>query len=153
MAVEAVFRDGSTKTYTRTLTQYDKGQILKFVGITLPETFEVHFSNTKDYGAASVMIGVNNEAPIPDAYLATGEYVYAWLYYEHDITCYKEEYEVTDEVLIEEHVDPVTFTKGTNLYQVTIPVNKRPIDVKLPPAGISDHVKEYSVDGESLIIK
>ena len=152
MAVEAIFKDGSTKAYTRSLNQYDKGQILKFVGVHLPETFEVHFSNQKDGGVANIVIGTDDFAAIPDAYLATGEYVYAWLYDQHDVEYAKIDYSVEDEILTEEHEDPVTYTKGTTLYQVTIPVIKRPMQIVMPMPGIGEPHKEYSIDGESLVI-
>ena len=51
------------------------------VGVPLPSTFEVHFSINEEGG-----IGTAHEATpeygvlIPDEYLATGEYIYAWIY-------------------------------------------------------------------------
>lgn len=151
--VDVVFSEGSRKAYTRTLTQYDKGQILKFVGIHLPETFEVHFSNEKDGGMASVVIGTDNFAAIPDAYLATGEYVYAWVHDEHDVTYAKTDYSIENEILTEEQKDPVTYTKGATLYEVVIPVVRRPMKIVMPMPGVGEPSHEYSINGDSLVIK
>lgn len=152
MAIEAVFNTGTTKTYTKTAMQYDKGQILKFIGIKLPETFEVHFSNNKDNGLASTVVGTENYVAIPDAYFETGEYVYAWVYDEHDVTFAKTDYKVENEILTEEQIDPVTYTKGTTLYEVVIPVIRRPVKIVMPMPGIGEPSHSYSIDGDSLII-
>ena len=153
MAIEAVFKDGSTKAYTQSLSQHDKGQILKFVGVHLPEVFEVHFSNEREGGVATVVMGEDNCCAIPDAFLATGEYVYAWAYDEHEETNYRTDYQVTeDEILVEEQKDPVTWTKANTLYQVVIPVIRRPMNIVMPMPGIGEPHKEYSVEDESLHI-
>lgn len=150
--IEAVFRKDSTKVYTKSLTQHDKGQLLKFIGVHLPEVFEVHFSNDSENGVATVVRGEDNIVAIPDAYLATGEYVRAWLYDEHEETSYKTDYHVDEEILYEDQRDPVTWTKGTTLYQVVIPVIRRPLNIVMPMPGMGEPTKEYEVDGESLHI-
>ena len=152
MSIIAEFKNGSTKTYTKSLYQHDKGQILEIVGADLPETFEVHFSNDKNYGSAVIVTGENNRAPIPNAYLATGNYVYAWIHDQHDITCYKSDYSVNDEILSEEQYDHVTYTRGTTLYEITIPVIKRAIEIRMPLPGIGDPSKEYTIENGSLVI-
>lgn len=153
-SVKAIFKNGSTKTYTTSMYQHDKGQMLEFVGADLPPEFEVHFSNDKDFGTASIVIGENNIVAIPNAYLATGSYVYAWAHDRHDVTYTKRDYNVNEEVLIEERSDPVTYTKGTTLYEVVIPVIKRPIEIKMPMPGVGESAREYSIDEEnqSLVI-
>lgn len=54
--ITATFND---YTYARTtsLWQYDYGQILQIEGITLPATFEVHFSNQDQEGESLIQIG------------------------------------------------------------------------------------------------
>ena len=153
MSIIAEFKNGKNKTYTQSLYQHDKGQILEFVGVEdLPEEFEVHFSNDKDYGTASVVVGKNRHAAIPNAYLATGSYIYAWVHVVKDITYCNTDYSVEDEILIEERDDPVTFTRGTTMYEVVIPVIKRAIEIRMPMPGIGDPANEYSIKDGSLII-
>ena len=67
-------------TKTRPLHQYDYGQVLKIVGVDLPELYSVHFSNVLMDGDAIVEAGNADGVPIPDALLETGLTVYAWLY-------------------------------------------------------------------------
>lgn len=67
------------KSTTRPLYQWDYGQRLILLGYELPETYEVHFSNTED-GTATIQIGDSTGVDIPDAYLTTGSDVWAWLY-------------------------------------------------------------------------
>lgn len=67
------------KSTTRPLYQWDYGQRLILLGYELPETYEVHFSNTED-GTATIQIGDSSGVDIPDTYLTTGSDVWAWLY-------------------------------------------------------------------------
>ena len=64
---------------TRAIHQYDYGQVLRFVGITLPPTYEVHFSNSKT-GTARTAIGDENGVTIPEYYTQSGADIYAWVY-------------------------------------------------------------------------
>lgn len=76
--VMAVF--GATNTAnTRALYQYDYGMVLRFAGLALPATYEVHFANSPT-GDAITVIGDSDGALIPDEYLLTGNDVYAWVY-------------------------------------------------------------------------
>lgn len=61
------------------LYQYDYGQILRFHGVTIPETYEVHFSNSPT-GNSITQIGNADGVSIPDMFLTSGEPVYAWLF-------------------------------------------------------------------------
>jgi len=106
--VTATFGSGCTSVTTENLYQYDYGQILKFEGIELPDAFEVHFSNSsRAEDTAKTQIGTTTEdgvstVSIPDEYLTTGKYIYAFIYLhsaEND---------------------------GETEYMVTIPVRKRP---------------------------
>lgn len=64
---------------TRSLWKFDNGMILHVSGIELPEYFEIHFANTGD-GTTTLVLGHNNEAEIPNDYLATGKEVNAYIY-------------------------------------------------------------------------
>ena len=70
---------GRTLVKTSPLYQYDYGQILRLVGVVLPVSYEVHFSNTQ-HGNSITMIGDADGVEIPDICLASGSDVYAWLY-------------------------------------------------------------------------
>lgn len=61
------------------LFQYDYGQRLILEGIELPETYEVHFSNTES-GTSKTSIGDSTGVDIPDEYLTSGEPIYVWLF-------------------------------------------------------------------------
>ena len=85
---------------TRPLYQYDYGQILYIDGVTLPPSYEVHFSNDQT-GSSKTQIGNEQGVVIPQEYLLTGKPVYAWVYLHND----------TDD--------------GETVYTITIPVIKR----------------------------
>ena len=71
---------GTKKVVTaETIWQYDYGQVLKFVDLELPESYEVHFSNTIN-GSAFVMTGNDDGVQIPDELIAAGKTVHAYLY-------------------------------------------------------------------------
>ena len=70
---------GNRNIKTKPLFQYDYGQVLKIIGVTLPAAYEVHFSNQL-HGVATTQIGNADGVIIPDIYLTTGEPVYAWIY-------------------------------------------------------------------------
>lgn len=61
------------------LYQFDYGQKLLFEGVTLPNAYEVHFSN-QQYGSSKTVIGDQTGVIIPDEYLLTGENIYVWVY-------------------------------------------------------------------------
>ncbi len=74
----AVF-NGERICETAQLYQYDYGQVLVFDDITLPETYEVLFSNNVMENAKTV-IGNSEGAAIPDEFLITGKNVLAWIF-------------------------------------------------------------------------
>ena len=103
---------GTKKVVTaETIWQYDYGQVLKFVDLELPESYEVHFSNTIN-GSAFVMTGNDDGVQIPDELIAAGKTVHAYLYLH------------TGE------------DDGETVYEVIIPVEKRsaPSDIEPTPA-------------------
>lgn len=64
---------------TAPLYQYDYGQRITFSGVTLPDLYEVHFSNSKS-GDSVTVIGDSTGVDIPDALLQTGAKIYGWIY-------------------------------------------------------------------------
>lgn len=103
--VTATFSEGCTSATVDTpLYQYDYGQTLKFEGLDLPSAYEVHFSNTASAnGTAKTQIGTaTGGVSIPDEYLKTGKYIYAFVYLH------------------------VGANDGETEYTVIIPVRKRP---------------------------
>ena len=124
MAVEANFNEGSTKVFTQSLSQYDKGQKLIFTGLDLPDKFEAHFSNNEDGGVSIANQGANNEVMIPNAYLLTGEYIYVWVYAGAD-------------------------DERNSAYEVVIPVIPRPAPITLAdlPSG-GDEKMDYTIEPE-----
>lgn len=74
-----VFFNGEHVTETPQLYQYDYGQTLVFDDITLPEAYEVYFSNNVT-SPATVAVGTSEGVLIPDHYLTTGKNVLAWVF-------------------------------------------------------------------------
>ena len=68
---------------TMPLYQYDYGQVLQFVDADLPGAYEVHFSNS-ECGESTTAIGGPEGVAIPDAYLATGLPVHAFVYLHNE---------------------------------------------------------------------
>lgn len=64
---------------TESVFQYDYGLKLVIEGITLPETYTVHFGNTNSAAAKTVEADANG-ADIPDEYLRSGEDIHAYVY-------------------------------------------------------------------------
>lgn len=93
------FKDKTIIT-TKPLYQYDYGQILKFIDLNLPASYEVHFSNY-EHGDSTTTVATTNEVAIPDIYLQSGRDVYVWLYLH------------------------TGNNDGETEYQITIPVTKR----------------------------
>lgn len=131
MAIIAAFKNGSNKTYTKSVHQFDKGQKLIVTGIELPENYEIHISNSKNSGIASSYVGHLDGTTIPDAYFVSGEYVYCWIY-----ATKKEEYGGSpgyvigrDGAIEQVGGDPIVIDEGTSVYEITIPVIKRPVQL------------------------
>ena len=85
---------GNRNIKTKPLYQYDYGQVLRIVGVTLPAAYEVHFSNQL-HGVATTQIGNADGVIIPDIYLTTGEPVYAWIYLHTGNSDGETEYTIT----------------------------------------------------------
>ena len=109
--VKASFIFGKTAT-TRSLRQWDYGQVLQFEGIDLPAAYTVHFANQPMSGNAKTQVGGPDGVAILNEYLTTGLPVYAW-------------------VFLHAGADD-----GETVYSVTIPVMKRPKPTEEPPTPV-----------------
>lgn len=76
--ITAVFC-GANTTSASGLYQYDYGQILRFQGIDLPSTYEVHFCNEGEAETITVLGNADGVA-IPDQFLLDGAAVRAWVF-------------------------------------------------------------------------
>lgn len=72
--------DNSNYILTSPVYQYDYGLVLKINGIDLPDVYEVHFSNLEFSGESETSIGNSEGVEIPNTYLTSGKYIYAWLF-------------------------------------------------------------------------
>lgn len=106
----------SRRVKTASLYQYDYGQVLRFLGICLPDVYEVHFSNADGGGTAYTVLGNADGVMIPDALLATGNTVHAWIFL-HDAA-----------------------TDGETEYKVDIPVIRRPKVTDAEPTPVQQDV-------------
>ena len=95
--------------------QYDYGQVLILKGLRLPESYEVHFSNSES-GQAKTQIGDSDGVVIPDEYFLTGQDIFAWVY-------------------IHEGND-----NGRTIYKVRIPVKRRPEISNAEPTPVQQDV-------------
>lgn len=109
---------------TQPLYQYDYGQLLQFVGIDLPEAYEVHFSN-EPRGEAVTQIGDAEGVTIPDALLTTGQPVYAWLFLHTGENDGETEYAVTIPVIRRAAItdDPPTPVEQSAITQAIAALN------------------------------
>lgn len=109
---------------TQPLYQYDYGQLLQFVGIDLPEAYEVHFSN-EPHGEAVTQIGDAEGVTIPDTLLTTGLPVYAWLFLHTGEDDGETEYAVTIPVIRRAAItdDPPTPVEQSAITQAIAKLN------------------------------
>ena len=109
--INAIFGD-MTYIVTDPVFQYDYGLSLNVSNIPdLPQVFEAHFSNSKQYGETTTQIVENGLVHIPDVYLTTGDDVFCFIFLHN------------------------TADDGETNYIVRIPVEKRskPTDVAPTP--------------------
>lgn len=153
--VIAAFKRGQTKAYTKSVHQFDKGQKLIVTGIVLPESFEVHISNQREGGIAYSCTGSPEGIYIPDAMFVNGDYVYVWLYAisineEGSAYGYNSYYEEEDTIR-ETNVAGKTITEGETVYEIVIPVIRRP--VQLPTVTIDTEGNfGYMVDDNETLV-
>ena len=89
---------GKTEITIAPMYQYDYGQKIKFIDLTLPAAYEVHFSN-RERGNAQVVLATSNEVAIPDALLQTGLNIFAWVYLHTGANDGETEYQITIPVI------------------------------------------------------
>lgn len=77
--VDVSLIEGKT-SYSKAITQGDYGQKLVFHNVQLPPSYEVHFSNEKDFGTAKTQIGNSTGVNIPDEYIKNGNQIYFWIF-------------------------------------------------------------------------
>ena len=92
--------------------QYDYGQKLKFTDVDLPVTYEVYFSTNQYFGTSVTVLGDSTGVKIPDMLLQKGETIYAWMFLH------------------------ANGSDGRVMYQVTIPVKKRPETSNATPTPV-----------------
>lgn len=118
--ITAVF-GGSRTAKTRPLHQWDYGQIIRFIGITLPDVYTVHFANNGDTGTAKTQIGNASGVIIPDEYLTTGQDIHAWIFL---------------------HAGD---SDGETKYSATIPVIRRPQPTEDPPTPVQQGLVDRAI--------
>lgn len=107
--------DKKTQVTSNPLYQYDYGQKIKFIDLSLPNSYEVHFSNY-DRGTSTTNIGNSEGVLIPDVYLQTGLPIYVWIYLHTGLD------------------------DGETEYKVIIPVNKRAQPSNATPSQVQQDV-------------
>lgn len=116
--VEVNCSSESNVTYTQSFFQYDGNVKLIINGLDLPERYEVHFSNFRDYGVSLPTMGDTGGVIIPNAFFMAGRDIYAYV---------------------------TTGTGqggGTTSHLIVIPIIPRPapvVDLNYPRYGIADY--------------
>ena len=95
-------------TSSQTLTQWDTGWILKFVGVELPEIFSVDFSYNEN--KAFPALGTQDGVRIPDSVLEGYGNLHAWFVLNDGLENTKTEYEVV--IPVKQKSKPGTVTDG-----------------------------------------
>lgn len=151
----AAFKNGETRTYTKNVHQFDKGQKLIVTGIALPESYEVHISNNKDGGMAVAYEGNIEGVYIPDAFFVSGDYIYVWLYttatHSEGSGSYGYQMGPDNEELEEVTVGGKVIEEGETAYEIIIPVVRRPINVPVADKS-SGGAMGYIVDENETLI-
>lgn len=119
--VVASFEDGARSTVTARKWQYDRGQILRIEGIELPESYEVHLTNTPRTGKSKTVIATSNEVEIYDEYFDTGLNIYAYIYVHAGLD------------------------DGETVYSVTIPISTRAKPSNLEPTPVQEDAIQQAI--------
>ena len=147
----AAFRNDQTQVYTKSVHQFDKGQKLIITGIALPDSFEVHMSNSKENGLAYSCKGKAEGVYIPDAMFLSGEYVYIWVYATsvEAEEAYSQGYvfEEEEESISETPVSSREVKEGESCYEIVIPVIRRPAQLPTRP---DDPTTDDAIDAKSI---
>lgn len=118
--VTAAFGCGRV-TKTRELYQYDYGQRLQFAGLALPDSYVVDFSHHQSQGDSKPQVGGADGVVIPDAYLTSGEDIYAFVFLHAG----------TDD--------------GETVYRVHIPVKARPRRTEETPTPVQQSAIDEAI--------
>lgn len=89
--IKAAVGDGRY-TVTAPIVKEDYGIYLKIEGVSLPEVYEVDFSNEERSGTSVTMIGNSDGVLIPNQFIKSGEDIFAFLYHvgeDYGRTVYK----------------------------------------------------------------
>lgn len=78
-ALEAHCDSEASVTHTKSLSQHDRHVRLIITGLDLPAKYGVDFANSREGGIAVSRTGTAEGVMIPDAFLSTGKYVYAFV--------------------------------------------------------------------------
>lgn len=106
----------SRRIKTASIYQHGYGQILKIVGVDLPDTYEVHFKKNDGSGTAFTMLGNADGVQIHDSLLETSNPIRAWIFL-HD-----------------------TDSDGETVYEIEIPVIPRPKATDAEPTPVQQDV-------------
>ena len=125
---EVACDSNSEVTFAKSLNQHDRHIKLVITGLQLPAKYGVDFSNSRDGGIAVSRTGSAEGVMIPDAFLSTGEYVYAFIKV------------------------PVGTNGRMTVHTIVIPVNRKPVPV-LMQVNEQPDTFDYDVDeGEENLI-
>ena len=89
---------GKTVVDSKPLYQYDYGQKIRFIGVSLPAAYEVHFSNYEQ-GESVTVLATSDEVDIPDFLLQSGYDIYVWVYIHTGVSDGETEYQITIPVI------------------------------------------------------
>lgn len=78
--IKAAVGDGRY-TVTAPIVKEDYGIYLKIEGVSLPEVYEIDFSNEERSGTSVTMIGNSDGVLIPNQFIKSGKDVFAFLYH------------------------------------------------------------------------
>jgi hypothetical protein len=91
--IEVSFGESKTVYIDDAQFQYNSGVYIKFVDIELPETYQVHFSNSRSETSLE-MIGTADGVLVPYDVWESGKTIFAWIYLHPTEDSAVTEYEV-----------------------------------------------------------
>lgn len=90
--IEVTF-GSSTLVFTQPFYKYNSGMYYQFTDLDLPESYQVHFSNSPS-GTSIESVGTSDGVLIPDDVWQSGATIYAWIYLHPTETSGLTKYEV-----------------------------------------------------------
>ena len=116
--INAVFTSGLF-TRTEKVFQWDTGDKLSFVNVDLPNSYQVHFSNSLT-GESKSVLGDSTGVEIPPEYFVPGSEIYAWVWVS-------------------------TENGGYTKYQVTIPIYRRAQPQNITPTPAQQTIIDQAI--------